>query len=208
MFNVSSTTVAIVAIVVLLGIMLFSGLAFKSQFVNPRVTFKEEPLTKNKEFQLIPGEQYKYGYLINNTEVNVTYAVMEGQGCTVILLTESINRSEVCVGRWGVDQSGSNSTFMNPSMLLFKPWMLALHETWRWNASMYMTFGDNEQHLSDIEYRVMRTENYRGRMSFVVEISSDTGTSEYQWIDMEKRVLLRTVGEGYEVAMTEGLPLN
>ena len=204
----SSRTVAIATIVILIGIMLFSSFIYMPQFEDPNITFKEAPLVKNKEQQLLPGEDYRYAYLLNNTEINVTYAVMDGDGCTAIYLMESAELSGVCIDEWGVDPSGSNATFTNPAILLFKPWMLALHETWRWNNSMYMSFDETSQHIVDTDYRVMRTENYRGRMSFVVKINATTGPPEYQWIDMEKRVLLRVLGEDYEVRLVEGLPLN
>lgn len=208
MFDVSSKTVAIATIAVLIGIMLYSGLTYQSKFENSNITFKETPLAKNKELQLMAGEEYRYSYLLNNTEINVTYAVMSGDGCTVIRLMESVTPSWVCIDEWGVDESGSNSTFLNPAILPFRPWMLALHETWRWNNSMYMSFDDTAQHISDNHYKVIRTENYRGRMSYVVRIKSSDGPAEYQWIDMEKRVLLRILGEGYEVVLVEGLPLD
>ena len=207
-YDVSSKTVAIATILILLGIMLFSGFMYKPQFENPNVTVSEAPLIKNKEFQLAPGEEYKYAYLLNDTEINITYEVMKGNGCTAIYLLEDRGSSHVCVDKWGVDQSGSNATFLDPSILLFKPWMLALHETWRWNSSMYLSFDERAQHVLNTDYKVIRTENYRGRMSFVVKTNSSNASPDYQWVDMEKRILLRILGEGYEVVLVEGLSLS
>ena len=207
--NISSTTVTILAIVILVGLMIYSGFMYMPQFENPNVTIKEAPLTKNKEFQLKSGEEYKYSYLLNDTElVNITYAVANGNNCTIIYFVEREGPPDVCVDEWGVDESGSNSTFLNPTVLLFKPWMLAVDGAWRWNTSMYMLFDDTEQHIFDTDYRVMRTENYRGRMSYVVRINSSDSPPEYQWIDMEKRVALRIMGDEYEVVLVEGIPLN
>lgn len=208
MIEVSSGTIAIATVAVLLAFLLFSGFIYQPQFENPEVVFKEAPLTKNKELQLLDGEEYRYAYLLNESEVNITYIVMEEEDCTAIYLLESREDPGTCINRWGVDQSGSNSTFLNPTILLFKPWMLALHESWHWNNSMYLSFDGSAQHILDNDYRVIRTENYRGRMSYVVKISSSGTAPEYQWIDMEKRVLLRIVGEGYEVVLVEGLPLS
>jgi hypothetical protein len=95
--------------------------------------------------------------------------------------------------------AGYNSTFQNPSILLFKPWMLALREGWTWKSSMYLSFDGALSHVSDTNYRVIRSESYENRTAFVVELKSEDNYSEYQWVDAEKRVLLKSMGEGYEV---------
>jgi hypothetical protein len=86
--------------------------------------------------------------------------------------------------------------------------MLALGEGWRWDSSTYLVLDSHEQHIADAHYRVMRTENYRGRLSYVVEISSDGGPSEYEWIDAEKRVVLKIVGHGYALELVDGLEMD
>jgi hypothetical protein len=172
-------------------------------FQNPKIVFREEPLHKNTELQLRPGDIYTYTYLLNNSSVNITYAVFEGPGCTVVRVVESANGTGVCLDRWGMDRSGSNSSFEDPSILLFKPWMLALNDTWRWNNSMYLSFNGAEDLVSENRYRVVRREEYRGRESYVVEIASSTGPAEYDWVDAERRVLLKVMGSGYEVALAE-----
>jgi hypothetical protein len=208
--EISSGTVAIATMVVLLALMFVSGLMFKNQFESPRVTFTEAELSKNKELQLSSGEDYMYmyGYLLNNTTVNITYSVMKGNGCTVIRLMDSVNKSEICVYKGGSDKSGSNATYANPAILMFKPWMLAVNESWHWNNTMYMIYDDSKYHIADTEYRVIRTEYYRGRMSHVVMINSTVASPEYQWIDEEKRVMLRTIGDTYEIVLMKGLPLE
>jgi hypothetical protein len=201
LFDIGTKNTALVAVIILIGIMIFSGFALKPQFENPEVIFNEEPLEKNVKLQIFPGDEYKYKYLINDTAVNITYRLMSGSGCTIIYLQESANFTHICVDEWGMDRTKSNSTFENPSFLLFKPWMLALEDNWKWNNSMYVKYDKIYNHISDNQYRVMRRENYSGRMAFVVEISSSSGPSEYQWIDEEKRVLLKTIGEGYVVEL-------
>jgi hypothetical protein len=66
---------------------------------------------------------------------------------------------------------------------------------------MYISYNGAEEHISDISYRVVRMENYSGRESYVVEIKSGSGPAEYDWVDADKRVLLRVKGEGYEVVL-------
>jgi hypothetical protein len=199
--------ITVATIVILIGLMIYSGLTFKSQFENPQIIFKEEPIEKNAKLQILPGEEYKYTYIYNKTGVNITYFLIHGSGCTRIFIEESVNNTNICIDEGGMDSSGSNATYNNPAFLLFKPWMLALHPVWKWNNSMYMTYDNSLQHIADNHYRVIRVEDYKDRKAYVVAVNSSAGPAEYQWIDAEKRVLLRMVGEGYELVLTE-LPNN
>lgn len=187
------------AALVLGAMVLISWLTINPELQNATVTFKEAPLEKNSEFQLKPGEIYVYAYDLNGTQINMTYLVLPGPNCTGIRLAESVNISETCLDKWGMDSRGYNSAFENPAILLFRPWMLALREGWSWNSSMYMEYGGMEQHISDSYYRVVRKDELDGRPVFIVEIRVDDGPPEYQWIDAEKRVILRIEGEGYGI---------
>ena len=188
--------IAAVVIFLLVGNALFSTI-----LENPKVLFKEAPLEKNKELQLKPGETYTYSFTMNNSSVEMNFRVVEGRGCTGIMMLEAPNASGVCLDRWGMEENGSNSAFTDPSILIFKPWMLALEEGWGWNNSMYVSYDGGENHVGDTFYRVVRMENYSGRESYLVEISSDTGPAEYDWVDSDRRILLRAIGEGYEVKL-------
>lgn len=206
--EISAKTVGLITVLVLLGIMLISGLTFQSQFEDHKVIFKEGPLEKNTKLQIKPGETYRYAYVMNQSGLNMTYSTGSGTDCTLIVLMESVNHSEICIDEDGMDEGGSNATYTNPAVLLFKPWMLALDDGWSWNTSMYMEFDNDEHYLMDVNYRVLRTDNYRGRLAYVVEISSPGGPEEIQWIDAERRVLLKTLGPSYELVMVEGIPLD
>lgn len=208
MFDMSSKNVGLATLIVLIAIMAFSALTVKPQFESPSLVFKEEPIEKNTEFQLQPGEQYVYSYVFNNTPINITYQVLGGAGCTAIRVAESVNSSETCVDKWGNDRGGYNSTLGNPQILLFKPWMLALNQGWHWNSSLYMSFNGSLQYMAGIEYRVLRIENYLGRPAFVVRENASNGLPQYEWIDVEKRVLLKLKGENYEITLTDGLPIT
>lgn len=208
MAEFQSHTVAITTILVLLAIMALSAFVFKPPLDNSSLVIYEEPITKSKELQLQPGETYVYSYFFNSTQINITYDVFRGMNCTAIRIAEMGRGSESCIDRWGMDNSSSNSSLQNPSMLLFKPWMLALKEGWHWNNSVYLAFGENRQHIADVNYRVLRMENYRGRLAFVVLENASDGGPQYDWVDDEKRVLLKTMGEGYEVVLVEGIPLD
>jgi hypothetical protein len=107
-----------------------------------------------------------------------------------------------------MDERGYNSLLENPQMILFKPWMLALREGWRWNTSMYMAFENEPHYVAAMDYRVMRADTWRGRKAFVVMENISGSAPQYEWVDAEKRILLRLQGEGYEAVLVEGLPLS
>ena len=144
-----------------------------------------------------------YKALKSNQTINITYIVIQDTDCTRIFIDESVNNTNICVDEWGVDKTGSNATFKDPSFLLFKPWMLALHDSWSWNNSMYMGLGDMDSHIADNSLRVMRIEEYMNRTAYVVELSTSTGSKEYQWVDAEKRIMLKSLGQGYQVELVD-----
>jgi hypothetical protein len=206
--KLTTVNAVVAAVVVLVAIVAFSSVMFKSHFDNPNITLVEEPLAKNAEFQLKPGEQYVYGYLFNDTQLNATYQILNGNNCTIIALMDADPPATSCVDRWGMDSRGYNSLLENAQMMPFKPWMLALHEGWKWNTSMYMNFENELHYVSSMDYRVMRTDTWHGRKAFVVmENLSDSGP-QYEWVDSEKRILLMVQGDGYEVDLLEGLPMD
>jgi hypothetical protein len=200
--DISAKNITLMTILVLAFLMLVSGLTFNNRFEEPKVVFTEAPIEKNTMLQIKAGEEYRYSYLMeNNQTINITYVVTSSTNCTRIFIDESVNNTNICVNEWGVDETGSNVTFRDPSFLLFKPWMLALHNTWKWNNSMYIRFDDTGSHITDNYLRVIRTEEFMNRTAFVVEIKSSSGAKEYQWVDSEKRIMLKSIGEGYQVEL-------
>jgi NADH:ubiquinone oxidoreductase subunit 5 (subunit L)/multisubunit Na+/H+ antiporter MnhA subunit len=203
-FEISVKNVTLMTIVVLALMMLISGLTFNTAFEEPAVFFNEDPIVKNKKLQIEHGEEYVYSYLMSgNQSINITYVVIKESNCTRIFIDESVNNTNICVDEWGVDETGSNATFKDPSFLLFKPWMLALHDSWKWNNSMYMNLGDMNSHIANNSLRVVRVEEYMNRTAYVVELSTSTGSKEYQWVDSEKRIMLKSLGEGYQVELVD-----
>ncbi|MBD3210044.1 hypothetical protein GF318_01540 [Candidatus Micrarchaeota archaeon] len=207
-FEISSGWIALATIVILLGIMVYSGITFQPELENPQITYGEAPLEKNTGLQIKPGEEYVYAYDLGNSSVNITYLVSSGNNCTAVRLLENTNLSSVCLNEEGNGPSGSNVSLGDSATLFFKPWMLALDSNWKWNVSMYMSFQETREIVSELNYRVMRTDRYRGRPCFVVEIETAEGSKEYNWVDKEKRVLLKTSGETYDIELVKGLPLD
>ncbi|MFH1785325.1 MAG: hypothetical protein ABH842_02765 [Candidatus Micrarchaeota archaeon] len=191
--NETIATVVIIILLVLLGSFLYTPL-----FENPGMIFKEAPLIKNKELQLLPGEIYVYAYVFNGTQINMTYSVSDGGNCTRIRVLESVNLSQTCLDKWGMDTQRYNATLENQQIIFFKPWMLALKDGWKWKNAMYIDYNGAPYPVSTSEYRVMRLEEYMNRSVFVVEIKSDGGV-EYDWVDADKRIILKMIGPGYEI---------
>lgn len=193
--------ITLAAIFALIMIIIIGSAMFGPLFENPKIVIKEAPLKKNKELQLKPGEQYRYSYTINNSTLNITYVILDGNGCIRIKLLEAANSTGVCVDRWGMDESHSNASYTEPSIVLFKPWMLALHEGWTWNNTMYISYNGAEERIANTSYRVLRVENIGERQSYVVEIKPSEGPPEYNWVDAEKRFLLKVEGKGYRAVL-------
>jgi hypothetical protein len=196
----------ILSIVILLGIMLVGGYGLKSDFQSPRLYINETPIVKNTDFQLKSGELYEYAYTINGTRTNITYEIVDSNDCTEIRITNGMGKSSVCVDQNGVDKKlNSNATLSDPSFLIFKPWMLALSYNWKWNNTIYMNFNNQLSKMSTNSYHVMRTDRYRGRDVFVVRESDENQITQYEWVDMKKRIVLKSVGPGYQLELINGL---
>lgn len=204
MFEISVKNITLMTILALAVIMLASGLTFNNNFKEPKVIFKEAPLYKNSKLQIGQDEEFTYTYLMsNNQSINVTYVAIQESGCTRIFISQSVNNTNICIGEWGTDSTGSNVTFADPSFLLFKPWMLALDDSWRWNNSMYIDYGGMVNHMTDNYFRVLRKEQFMNRTAYVVELSTSEGDKEYQWVDAEKRILLKSIGSGYQIELVD-----
>jgi len=194
--------VTVASVVVLILLVALAATQISTTLVNPEIVSVDAPLYKNTELQLRSGEVYKYVYDSTNSTMEITYEVRDGPGCTIVSIAEAQGSAAVCLDSYGERVGGPEKGFGDPTVLLFKPWMLALNESWRWNSSFYLAFGDSEsEHISDMSYRVVRRESYLGRDAFLVEIKADIGEPEYQWVDAEKRISLRIIGEGYEVVL-------
>jgi hypothetical protein len=206
--KLTSANVTVASVIVFVAIMAVSAVLLKPHFDNPTITLTEAPLAKNTEFQLQPGEEYTYAYLVNGTEVNATYEILSGSNCTIIAFMETDPPSTSCVDRWGMDARGYNSMLENPDMMLFDPWMLALTPDWSWNTTMYMDFVNDSQYVASMDYQVIRMDTWHGREAFVVMENVSGGEPQYEWVDAQERIMLMTSGDGYEIDLVSGLPLD
>lgn len=196
----------IAAGVILACILAFAALAFRPQIENPQFVAREAPLVKDVDLAILPGETYTYMYTVGNTSDNISYAVLDGGGCTLVQLLGK--GASICLDAQGNDATGQNASYGVPIIILTRPWMLALHDGWHWNVSDDMVFDSWGEHIVDTNYTVVREEYYRGREAYVVRVESSQSDLAMDWIDAEKRILLREVGQNYEIVLTDGVPLS
>ena len=204
--KMSGLTIAVIAIVIFVGIMIYSAQTLLPQLQNPKFVLSEGPLNKTETLKIKDGELYKYEYSAGNTSANLSFSVNYDGICTWVNIIEG--EGLVCLDQNGNDKKAMNSSYSTPTIILMKPWMLALHKEWTWNVSSYMVFDDMANHVSDSNYEVVRLEQYKGREAFVVRITSTDGNKVWDWVDKDKRILLREVGLQYEVELIEGLNLS
>jgi hypothetical protein len=172
----------------------------------------EAPLHKNTEFNLKKGEYYVYDLSYENATGGITFIVEGGAYCTFLSANSGLeNAKRACVDRYGNDESGSNVSLLEPTIFFFKPWMLAVDENWKWNTTIYAVANDTRAHVMDVRYSTIRTDIINGRKTYVVKIEMGDNQVFYDWIDDEKRILVKEVGGGMTVELVEGFgeePLN
>lgn len=192
--------VTIAAAVAFVAVLFLAAIVLRPAMGIPQIAYQDGPLVKNKMLGIGAGEFYQYSFSVNGTEANLTFATLPGDGCVKLVILENpANYS--CVKPDGTDEGGSNSSLANPMMVMFRPWMLALRDGWRWNSTMYVIYGPKAEKLSETSYRVVRMENYSGREAFVVAVESTAAAPEYAWVDAKKRILLKMVGGNYEITL-------
>lgn len=197
--------IAIISIVVLLVIMMYSGTQMKPAIDDTRTYFIEDPIEKNTEFKLKHGEEFTYKYQLGKESINMSYKIMRGSGCTVIAHKEEAGVS-TCVDEQGTDIGGANSTLSNPIILMFRPWMLAVHENWEWSTHLIMNMDGIEKEILNVNYTTIRTDNVNGRKTYVVKITATGEPDSYLWVDAEKRILIKETGADYTLELITELP--
>lgn len=206
--EISMKNAGLFTLVLLIVLMLISGFRYGEVMKNATTVTFEDPISKNTELVINPGETFIYTFGPNETSelANISFYVEEGAGCTLLVVDNGIGMEGACVDEWGNDEAGLNETLESPDFFFFRPWMLALRENWRWKTRTYVDIDGYLQEVWERGYRVMRVDTYKGRTVFVIEVSSEDDPYEYLWIDYEKRVLVKAKGEGYYVELMS--PLN
>lgn len=202
--GLSQGKLAGLTLLLFIAIMAVSSFTLKPQLENPEFVTLEGKLVKNAQLGVASGETYVYVYSVGNDSANLTYQVSDGYGCTLITLVEG--HTSVCLDSAGNDAAGQNASYAVQGMLLTRPWMLAIGDGWSWNVSAYIVYQGLIKYVGETDYAEVRKEFYKGRESYVVRIDSSENTTAWDWVDSEKRILLREIGPGYETELVSGLP--
>lgn len=188
------------SLAVFIVIILLGGMFFKPNLPEG-IEIMEGSLSKNAELRIGPGEVYIYNYNINNTNNTLTFFTGAAPACVWIQVKEAVNATGTCIDRHGNDRKGSNVSLEVPYISMFKPWMLAVGSRWEWNTTAIVRIVNENVELGRARFRMTREERIFGRESYVVEITSGNEVT-IDWIDKERRVLLKEVGRGYVIEIS------
>lgn len=194
---------ALAAAVIFVILLVLGAILFKPSLEQQKILWVEQSLNKTKQLSILPGEQYTYAYVFENStmDMNISYAIKGGGECIII---DIINGTEqpMCINSKGNDKSMSNLSLNAPFLNIFRPWMLALKDGWDWSVLGKGMIVGTEYIFDEIKLTVVGKEQFKGRPSYKVKMN-DTSSSKpvFLWVDDEKRILLRELGPGYEVTL-------
>ncbi len=198
-------TTFVLTVVILLIIMGAAVMMMKPmQFDSPSFVFEEAAIKKNSDLKIAVGETYVYNYTVNKVTIPITFTTKPGPNCLGIELRNTQNRTSVCLNNDGTDGAKSNVTILEPVIFMFRPWMLAVDDNWKWQVVSSVKTGEVLVSKGQVEFKTIRTENLSNRTAYVIEIKSlEDGTTITNWIDKEKRVILKEEGPGYEILLVK-----
>lgn len=192
-------SVAILIFVIVVGVVFFKP---AQPTVGERLFYKESSIVKNKEFQLQPGQNFFYK-ISGNYSANFTFIVERDRDCVWLYPNGSLPLS--CVNKYGNDDSLSNVSLKDPTVFFFKPWMLALHDNWKWKIYGCIELDNTSYCDIPITFQVIRVDYIQNKKNYVVAINF-SGKMAYDWVEDERRILTKEVGEGYEATLIEPSP--
>lgn len=189
--------IIIISILLVFLIAFLSGLYYLPKFKeNPTFSYVEDPLEKNSDFMLKPGNSYTYAYTFKDSHtgnLSITYDIIKNFNC-ISIRVQQFNFISDCIGKTGIDKNGSNVS-LNPVIDMYMPWMLAVHNNWSWKAKLVNSmFGKNEIGIYSI--KTIGNETFKGREVYKVEILKDNLKS-YVLIDKDKRIMVREEADAY-----------
>ncbi len=178
------------------------GLIATPNFQNPQILTIEEKLQKNANISIKVGETYFYEFKAGNESANLTYFIYRGYGCTGIRSSEIKNLTPTCIKNDGTElNQSSNYTYTNPSIFLFKPWMLAVNENWKWNISIYLKYNETIQKVREIKLQSRGMKNYEGFEVFEVWEIEEGSNPTIFYVDKERRIVRYLKTGGFEIEL-------
>ena len=152
----------------------------------------EDPIYKNTQLQLVPGERYAYQLSSPDGQNLVSYTIGKSASCQGTVVVEDSSGTTLCLSKSGnLMQPGFeslNSSFLNQSILLFSPWMLAASDTFSWKFDNTVSAAGTQVSFP-VALRSQGRKTVAGREAFEIGVTS-MGEASTFYIDAEKRVLL------------------
>ncbi|MCX8174712.1 MAG: hypothetical protein N3E51_00700 [Candidatus Micrarchaeota archaeon] len=169
----------------------------------------EQPLQKNSQLRIKPGESYTYLLSDGREKKLTTYLARSSPSCNGVLLYEAESGDQLCLLENGFEQGSprqSNSGYGNHSPLIFSPWMLAVSENFSWKVESEARVGDIKT-IFPLTFRSEGKKEVAGRQAFSVGLYLTDASAEPMrlYIDEEKRVLL-LLGSGNFTARLVSAP--
>jgi hypothetical protein len=191
----------LISLAILLILIVFSQFFIKIEppKVREEMVFKEEPLLKNKDFALHPGDTLVYKTTDNYSQ-NFSFSVAAGSGCIWLYIDGGDFIS--CVKKDGTDGSNSNISLTDKTIFFFKPWMLALNDSWKWGAQGCFVIDNTTNCNINISFQVIRVDYINGKKYYVVKETFGS-LIVYDWVEDERRIVTREIGPGYEMELIE-----
>src|SRR3989344_116757 len=114
----------------------FTAFVFFGSPVQISQQINEDPIYKNTALQLVPGEKYTYQASSPDGMNAISYLVGKSGSCSGVTVAEDATGTVICLSKSGnLLQPGFeslNSSFLNQSIVLFSPWMLAVSDNFSW----------------------------------------------------------------------------
>lgn len=184
-------------ILVLVGIFFIK---IEPPVIGEDMLYSEDPLYKNKDLSFDSNQTLFYVYTSQNMSTNMTYVVDTRQGCT--WMSREGYQPLSCIGRNGLDERNSNISLSDNSLFFFKPWMLAVNDSWKWHVEGCFEIDGEMDCDFDIYFKTIRIDFVDGKINYVVKIIYGTSTI-YQWIEEERRIVTKEIGPDYIIVLED-----
>lgn len=194
----TKNNILITVLLVLIGIVI-SSTVYKPKIEQTTMVISQPQLVKNKVISFSDGETYRYSYKTDNDEKNITFVAVQLGDCIVLRIVE-IPGQAVCIDQFGLENN--SDIYGSSSVFIFKSWMLAVYDKWNWKSTMTMIANGQEQEVSEYHYKVVGFEKVKNRNAFIIEEKTNDFVQK-EWIDSEKRILLKAEGEGFKIELNE-----
>ncbi len=207
-------TSSILLISVFIYFLFVAGVYVTSPSKQLHAILTENPISKNAQLSLRPGEHYAYSVSAAGSSDSLQYDVLSPSSCKGSLVRESSShgqQNQVCLtasGNLEGDPYQLNFSLGNQSLLLFSPWMLALSDRFSWVVQTTFSTGTSEIKMP-ISFKSNGLREVAGRKAYEIMVDSGISQPARYYIDSDKRILLYAdYGNASAKLVSAPFPLN